>query len=81
MEVWLSVNYMIFGSCLYCMVDICANGNYFLTSKAINLFENDERFKNVERPRDREDLFDNYMVELGRKVISWLRFGVFVLHV
>lgn len=59
-------------------VDICANGNYFLTSKAMSLFENDERFKDVERPRDREDLFDNYMVELGRKVIIWLLFGVFI---
>lgn len=32
------------------------------------MFENDERFKAVERARDREDLFDNYMVELERKV-------------
>ncbi|CAN8288688.1 unnamed protein product [Cochlearia groenlandica] len=36
-------------------------------SKAMNMFENDERFKDVERPRDREDLFDNYIVELERK--------------
>uniref|UniRef100_A0A1J3DVY8 Pre-mRNA-processing protein 40A n=1 Tax=Noccaea caerulescens TaxID=107243 RepID=A0A1J3DVY8_NOCCA len=36
-------------------------------SKAMSLFEDDERFKAVERPRDREDLFDNYIVELGRK--------------
>ncbi|CAL1395733.1 unnamed protein product [Linum trigynum] len=36
-------------------------------SKALSLFENDERFKAVEKVRDREDLFDNYMVELERK--------------
>ncbi|KAL0697141.1 hypothetical protein Bca4012_064321 [Brassica carinata] len=36
-------------------------------SKALSLFENDERFKAVDRPRDREDLFDNYIVELERK--------------
>ncbi|KAL5780053.1 hypothetical protein ACOSQ2_010790 [Xanthoceras sorbifolium] len=36
-------------------------------SKAVSMFENDERFKAVERVRDREDLFDNYMVELERK--------------
>ncbi|KAK0576564.1 hypothetical protein LWI29_019706 [Acer saccharum] len=36
-------------------------------SKAVSMFENDERFKAVERVRDKEDLFDNYMVELERK--------------
>ncbi|KAJ8773273.1 hypothetical protein K2173_028450 [Erythroxylum novogranatense] len=36
-------------------------------SKAVSLFENDERFKSVEKARDREDLFDNYIVELERK--------------
>ncbi|EEF52242.1 protein binding protein, putative [Ricinus communis] len=36
-------------------------------SKAVSLFENDERFKAVEKARDREDLFDNYIVELERK--------------
>lgn len=64
----------------YCMCDICANGNYFLTSKAMSLFENDERFKAVDRPRDREDLFDNYIVELERKVITWLPFWGFRFH-
>uniref|UniRef100_A0A7N0SXF7 Pre-mRNA-processing protein 40A n=1 Tax=Kalanchoe fedtschenkoi TaxID=63787 RepID=A0A7N0SXF7_KALFE len=34
---------------------------------AIAMFENDERFKAVERVRDREDLFENYMVELQKK--------------
>ncbi|XP_065847148.1 pre-mRNA-processing protein 40A isoform X2 [Euphorbia lathyris] len=36
-------------------------------SKAVSLLENDERFKAVEKVRDREDLFENYIVELGRK--------------
>ncbi|KAJ8762609.1 hypothetical protein K2173_008048 [Erythroxylum novogranatense] len=36
-------------------------------SKAVSLFENDERFKAVEKARDREDLFDSYVVELERK--------------
>jgi hypothetical protein len=78
MEVWLSVNYKIFGSCLYFICDICANGNYSLTSKAMSLFENDQRFKAVDRPRDREDLFDNYIVELERKVTIRLFRGAFV---
>ncbi|KAL8165977.1 hypothetical protein V2J09_007476, partial [Rumex salicifolius] len=36
-------------------------------SKAITMFEDDERFKAVERARDREDLFENYMVDLQKK--------------
>lgn len=36
-------------------------------SKAQSLFENDERFKAVERARDREDIFENYVVDLERK--------------
>ncbi|XP_042492761.1 pre-mRNA-processing protein 40A-like isoform X2 [Macadamia integrifolia] len=36
-------------------------------SKAISMFEDDERFKAVERARDREDLFENYLVELEKK--------------
>ncbi|XP_073223341.1 pre-mRNA-processing protein 40A isoform X2 [Cicer arietinum] len=36
-------------------------------SKAISMLESDERFSAVERPRDREDLFESYMVELERK--------------
>lgn len=35
-------------------------------SKAQSLFEDDERFKAVDRPRDREDLYESYIVELGR---------------
>jgi hypothetical protein len=41
---------------------------FVLFSKAVSMFENDERFKAVERTRDREDLFESYMVELERKV-------------
>ncbi|KAK1319755.1 Pre-mRNA-processing protein 40A [Acorus calamus] len=36
-------------------------------SKAISLFEDDERFKAVDRPRDREDLFESYLSELQKK--------------
>ncbi|CAB4266162.1 unnamed protein product [Prunus armeniaca] len=36
-------------------------------SKAVSMFENDERFKAVERARDREDLYESYIVELERK--------------
>lgn len=36
-------------------------------SKAATLFENDERFKAVERAVDREDLFKNFLVDLQKK--------------
>ncbi|XP_015576606.2 pre-mRNA-processing protein 40A isoform X3 [Ricinus communis] len=36
-------------------------------SKAVTLFENDERFKAVERERDRRDIFDSFLQELGDK--------------
>ncbi|KAL6647668.1 hypothetical protein ACP70R_015105 [Stipagrostis hirtigluma subsp. patula] len=36
-------------------------------SKAILMFEDDERFKAVERPKEREDLFENYLVDLHKK--------------
>ncbi|VFQ63956.1 unnamed protein product [Cuscuta campestris] len=36
-------------------------------SKAIYIFENDERYKAVERPKDREDLFQDYIQELDKK--------------
>lgn len=39
-----------------------------LFSKAVTMFENDERFKAVERERDRRDLFDAYLQELEVKV-------------
>lgn len=32
------------------------------------MFEDDERFSAVERARDREDLYESYMVELQKKV-------------
>lgn len=36
-------------------------------SKAVTMFENDERFKAVERNRDREDIFESFIVDLERK--------------
>ncbi|XP_068669590.1 pre-mRNA-processing protein 40A-like [Aristolochia californica] len=36
-------------------------------SKAVTMFEGDERFNTVERARDREDLFESYLVELEKK--------------
>ncbi|XP_057490186.1 pre-mRNA-processing protein 40A-like isoform X2 [Actinidia eriantha] len=36
-------------------------------SKAISMFEEDERFKGIERPAEREDLFKNYLVDLQKK--------------
>ncbi|KAL6964146.1 hypothetical protein U1Q18_035205 [Sarracenia purpurea var. burkii] len=36
-------------------------------SKAIAIFEDDERFKVVERSADREDLFEDYIAELEKK--------------
>ncbi|PHT74954.1 hypothetical protein T459_22231 [Capsicum annuum] len=37
-------------------------------SKAISIFEHDERFKAVEQAKDREDLFEDYVEELEKKV-------------
>nr|GMC83577.1 pre-mRNA-processing protein 40A [Ipomoea batatas]GMC87695.1 pre-mRNA-processing protein 40A [Ipomoea batatas] len=37
-------------------------------SKAISIFENDERYKAVERAKDREDLYQDYIEELDKKV-------------
>ncbi|PHT28989.1 hypothetical protein CQW23_31440 [Capsicum baccatum] len=36
--------------------------------KAISIFEHDERFKAVEQAKDREDLFEDYVEELEKKV-------------
>ncbi|MED6197496.1 hypothetical protein PIB30_056963 [Stylosanthes scabra] len=36
-------------------------------SKAVTIFENDERFKAVERDRDRRDMFDSFLEELINK--------------
>nr|XP_043636190.1 pre-mRNA-processing protein 40A isoform X3 [Erigeron canadensis] len=36
-------------------------------SKAMAIFEDDERYKAVDRAGDREDLFQNYMVDLQKK--------------
>ena len=40
------------------------------------MFEDDERFKAVERAGDREDLFKNYLVDLQKKV----RFSISTLQ-
>lgn len=48
-----------------------SNLKFLFDSKAISMFENDERFKAVERGRDREDLFESYIVELERKVMMF----------
>ncbi|PHT97709.1 hypothetical protein BC332_33374 [Capsicum chinense] len=39
-------------------------------SKAISIFEHDERFKAVERAKDPEDLFEDYVEELEKKMSS-----------
>lgn len=36
------------------------------------MFEDDERFKAVEKEADREDLFRNYLVDLQKKVMNCL---------
>ncbi|KAF7140414.1 hypothetical protein RHSIM_Rhsim06G0064500 [Rhododendron simsii] len=36
-------------------------------SKAISMFEEDERFKALDRPAEREDLFKSYLVDLQKK--------------
>ncbi|XVF01408.1 hypothetical protein REPUB_Repub04eG0086800 [Reevesia pubescens] len=36
-------------------------------SKAVTMFEDDERYKAVERDKDRKDLFENYVDELEKK--------------
>ena len=46
----------------------CFDGWFCMISKAVTMFENDERFKAVERARDWEDLYESYIVELERKV-------------
>lgn len=43
---------------------------FIITSKAAPMFESDDRFKAVERDRDRRDLFDSFMEELANKVGS-----------
>ncbi|RDX79377.1 Pre-mRNA-processing protein 40B, partial [Mucuna pruriens] len=36
-------------------------------SKAVSIFENDERFKAVDRDRDRRDMFESFLEELSNK--------------
>lgn len=40
-----------------------------VSSKAVTMFEDDERFKAVEKEADREDLFRTYLVDLQKKVM------------
>ncbi|KAL6207966.1 hypothetical protein ACLB2K_018918 [Fragaria x ananassa] len=53
------------------MLEVCIESKELTStirwSKAVTMFENDERFKAVERARDREDLYESYIVELERK--------------
>jgi pre-mRNA-processing factor 40 len=38
------------------------------SSKAIGTFQEDPRFLGVEKDREREELFEDYLVDLDRKV-------------
>lgn len=49
-------------------------------SKAITIFEEDERFKAVERTKDRENLYEDYLVELGNKVRLLLSCNIWQLY-
>jgi len=40
------------------------------SSKALLMFEDDPRFVAVEKDREREELFEDYMVDLERKVCA-----------
>ena len=53
---------------------------FCVISKAVDMFQDDDRFKAVERARDREDLFDNFMVELQKKVKFFFYFSNSCLH-
>jgi hypothetical protein len=39
-----------------------------VNSKAVSLFEIDQRFHAIERGREREELFEDYVLNLERKV-------------
>lgn len=51
-----------------------------ITSKAVTVFEDDKRFKAVEREADREDLFRNYLVDLQKKVCISFYFFQMLRH-
>lgn len=57
-----------FFSFLINLILVTLYGYNFVYSKAITIFEEDERFKGVERAKDRENLYEDYLVELGNKV-------------
>ena len=42
--------------------------SFFGNRKAVKIFSDDERFKAIERTRDREDMFEEYLAELEKKV-------------
>lgn len=48
--------------------DICSFLLFLWSSKAIGMFEEDPRFLGVEKDREREELFEDYLVDLDRKV-------------
>lgn len=48
--------------------DVCSFVLFLWSSKAIGMFEEDPRFLGVEKDREREELFEDYLVDLDRKV-------------
>lgn len=50
------------------------------SSKALLMFEDDPRFLAVDKDREREELFEDYMVDLERKVRSLARVCGSSLH-
>jgi len=55
---------------LYDNIILCYQFFWTSLSKAASIFENDERFKAVERDRDRRDMFESFLEELVNKVGS-----------
>lgn len=51
-----------------------------LFSKVMAIFENDDRFKAVERERDRRDLIETYLEELSEKVYYTVAFLSILTH-
>ncbi|KAJ8447514.1 hypothetical protein Cgig2_019508 [Carnegiea gigantea] len=44
--------------------------SFFGNRKAVKIFSDDERFKAIERTRDREDMFEEYLAELEKKELE-----------
>lgn len=60
--------------CSFCTISKCVEVDFLkncslVSSKAVTMFEDDERFKAVEKEADREDLFRTYLVDLQKKVM------------